>query len=403
MSARPASNDCGIAVIGSGAAGLMAAIAAADAPDTVLFTDGPLGRSNSSMAQGGLQLPPPGAAALQRFGEDMRRSAREALDPARIAAFVGHVQETIDCLVEWGLELDRDAGGEVVRRMAGGLSEPRIVSARDQIGPAIMKVLLARVRAAAVHVADHARVVDVEPLERGVALQVERAGGGCERWRARAVVCCTGGITWREAQRRARPTTNPANDNHVLFDTLAARGLPLIHPDYYQFQPYGLAESGHEAVGRCVPESIVNFPVRLLDRDGAEIGAIGQDRYALTQHMFACAEAGRAVRLDDGSPGFRLTLSDVAPEALRRHFPKLVQYLERHQRMGEDVLVFPFLHYYLGGFAVDARCATRVPGLFLAGEMVGGLHGRNRLMGNGITDSLVHGRLAGHTAREYVA
>lgn len=394
--------DCGIAIVGSGVAGLMAAIAADGAPDTVLFTDGPLGRSNSSMAQGGLQLPPPGADALARFADDMRRSAREPLDDERLRAFVAHVAETIACLVDWGLELDREPSGEVVRRLAGGLSEPRIVSSRDQIGPAIMKVLLGRVRAAAVTIVDHARVVDIRPLERGVALDVER-GGALETWRARAVICCTGGITWREAQRRHLPSTNPANDNHVLFDRLAAAGLPLDHADFYQYQPYGLAESGHEPVGRCVPESIVNFDVRLLDRDGAEVGAVGQDRYALTQRLFAAAEAGRAVRLDDGAPGFWLTLSDVDPDALRRHFPKLVQYLERHGGLGKDVLVFPFLHYYLGGFRVNARCESPRPGLLLAGEMVGGLHGRNRLMGNGITDSLVHGRLAGLTAREYVA
>jgi aspartate oxidase len=137
-------------------------------PETVLFTDGPLGKSNSSMAQGGLQLPPPGAEALARFGDDMRRSARVPLDADRVAAFVGHVEETIACLVDWGLELDRDAHGDVVRRMAGGLSEPRIVSSRDQIGPAIMKILLQHVRAAGVHVVDHARVVDVQPSGRGL-------------------------------------------------------------------------------------------------------------------------------------------------------------------------------------------------------------------------------------------
>ncbi|MGH7789445.1 MAG: FAD-binding protein, partial [Candidatus Binatia bacterium] len=394
--------DCRIAIVGSGFAGLMAATAA-DASDSVLITDGPLGKSNSSMAQGGLQLPRAGAAALDRFAADMQRSARGEGDATRVRHFVEHVAETIECLAGWGLELDRDAQGDYLRRMAGGLSEPRIVSSRDQIGPAIMKVLLERVRGGGVATLDHTRVIDVRAADGGMTLTLQRGDGGEERLRARAVIACTGGITYREARRRAAPTTNPANDNHVLFDRLAGLGLPLVHADYYQYQPYGLVESEGEAVGRCVPESIVNFGVRLLDRDGAEIGDIRQDRYALTARMFEVAQAGRAIEAANGAPGIRLTLSDVDPAVLAESFPKLQQYLARHGRIGQDALVFPFLHYYLGGFQVSPRCATAVPGLFLAGEMVGGLHGRNRLMGNGITDSLVHGRLAGRAAREYAA
>jgi len=66
------------------------------------------------------------------------------------------------------------------------------------------------------------------------------------------------------------------------------------------------------------------------------------------------------------------------------------------------VLVRPFLHYQLGGFRTGLDGATTIPGLFLAGEMTGGLHGRNRLMGNGITDSLVRGRISGHAAVSFV-
>jgi len=394
--------DCRIAIIGSGVAGLMAAVSASAVSDCLLITDGPLGRSNSSMAQGGLQLPPPGADALRRFSDDMQRSARGEIDATRVHSFVAHVEETVACLVEWGLELDRDAQGAVVRRLAGGLSEPRIVSSRDQIGPAIMKVLLGHVRRCPITIIEHTRIVELRPEGAGLVLRCARGAGAVETLRARAVVCCTGGITYREARRRAAPTTNPPNDNHILFDQLAGLGLALVHGDYYQYQPYGLVESAAEAVGRCVPESIVNFPVRLLDRDGADIGDIREDRYALTARMFALADAGRAVEVAGGR-GFRLTLGDVDPVTLGRTFPKLHQYLERHQRVGQDVVVFPFLHYYLGGFQVAPRGETAIPGLLLAGEMVGGLHGRNRLMGNGITDSLVHGRLAGLTAREYAA
>jgi succinate dehydrogenase / fumarate reductase flavoprotein subunit/L-aspartate oxidase len=117
--------------------------------------------------------------------------------------------------------------------------------------------------------------------------------------------------------------------------------------------------------------------------------------------MFEMAKAGRAVATEHG-PGLWLTLGDVPEQTLSSVFPKVHQYLERHGGVGRDLLIYPFLHYHLGGLGIDAGCRSDVAGLFLAGEITGGLHGRNRLMGNGITDSLVHGRLAGLAAAAYV-
>lgn len=395
--------DYRVAVVGSGAAGLMAAIHAAPAGGVALLTDGALGRSNSIMAQGGLQLPPGGAAALRSFEDDIRRSARDEVDAERVRTFVEHVERTINELVEWGLALDRDEQGHIVRRLAGGLSEPRIVSVRDQIGPAIMKVLRRTVEQCDVAIVEHRTVTDLRPVEGGIELAVRDRDGAGRTVRARAVVCCTGGIAYHEAVRRSLPTTNPANRNHELFDVLRRLGIPLLQEDYFQYQPFGIVETWGAEVGKCVPESIVNFPVRLLDRERRDIGDIRRDRYELTRLMFDLAEQGRAVDLGDGRRGFWLTLSEVDEQTLATTFPKVHHFLERAGVLGEDVLVYPFLHYYLGGFRTGPRGATAIPGLYLAGEMVGGLHGRNRLMGNGITDSLVHGRLAGRAAREDVA
>jgi succinate dehydrogenase / fumarate reductase flavoprotein subunit/L-aspartate oxidase len=392
-----------IAVIGSGAAGLTAALGAAPCGDCVLVTDGPLGRSNSMMAQGGLQLPLAGAESRQRFFDDIVRSARVALDETLVRNFVAHVEDTITRLQAWGLELDRNEDGALVRRLAGGLSEPRIVSARDQIGPAVVKVLRARVRESAVEVLEHATVTDLRPTGRDFTLTLRDARGVAGELRARAIVCCTGGITFREARRRHEPTTNPESRNHVLHDVLCGLGLTRVHADYFQYQPFGIVGSEWTGVGRCVPESIVNFGVDILDRSGASIGDIRQDRWALTQRMFEVIAAGGAERTDDGRPGLRLTLGDVDAARLAAVFPKVHQYLSRAGLLGRHILVHPFLHYYLGGLRITARCESEIPGLFLAGEIVGGLHGRNRLMGNGITDSLVHGDIAGRSAREYLA
>lgn len=381
---------------------MMAAIGAATQADCTIVTDGPLGKSNSMMAQGGLQLPLESAGSAQRFFDDIVRSARVDVDAAVVRNFVAHVAETVHCLETWGLDLDRDAHGALVRRLAGGLSEPRIVSVRDQIGPAIIKVLRAQVQAAGADIVEQTSVQDISPDGASFRVCVKDERGREAEWRARAVVCCTGGVTYREAQRRHCPTTNPRNINHTLFDRLLSLGLATVHTDLFQYQPFGIVGSERGDVGRCVPESIVNFGVRILDRAGQSIGDIRQDRYALTQRMFDVAAAGRAVRTDDGATGLWLTLDDIDPDTLAQTFPKVHQYLVRTAQVGARILVYPFLHYYLGGFRVTPQCESALPGLFLAGEMVGGLHGRNRLMGNGITDSLVHGRIAGRAAAAYV-
>jgi succinate dehydrogenase/fumarate reductase flavoprotein subunit len=380
---------------------MMAALAASGA-ECMLLTDGPLGKSNSLMAQGGLQMPLETDASAQLFCEDILRSARVALDTALVRNFVAHVAETVHALEAWGLMFDRDVRGNFVRRLAGGLSEPRIVSVRDQIGPALIKVLRDQIHASPIEVREHCRVCDLAPDGGIFRLFVSDAQGRESELRARAVICCTGGTTYREAQRRQVPTTNPENINHELFDRLVRLGLPTVHADFFQYQPFGIVGSERDAVGRCVPESIVNFGVRILDREGLEIGDIRQDRYALTQRMFEVIAAGRGVPSDTGGMGLWLTLGDVPVKTIEETFPKVHRYLTRSHQLGQNILIHPFLHYHLGGFRITPQCESALPGLFVAGEMTGGLHGRNRLMGNGITDSLVHGRIAGTAAAAYV-
>ncbi|MEO0601375.1 MAG: FAD-binding protein, partial [Myxococcota bacterium] len=269
-----------------------------------------------------------------------------------------------------------------------------VVNTSALIGPALVKLLRRQLAGSSVTVLERCPVTEVVPDSEGLQVAIE----GGRRLSARRVVCCSGGITYDEAARRGHPTSNPPNHNHALYASLVGLGLPRVEPDAFQYHPFGLVRSLRDGVGRCVPESINGFPVRLLDRQGHELGPVRQDRYALTRAMLAATEAGRAIEGPEGHPGFRLTLSELPPGTLPDAFPRLQATLEGWGRSGEDVLVFPFLHYQLGGFAVDLHGRTRVPGLWLAGEMVGGIHGLNRLMGNGLTDSLVHGRRAGLSA-----
>jgi aspartate oxidase len=394
--------DCEIAVVGAGAAGLMAACVAAPQAETLMLTDRALGASNSAMAQGGLQLPYATGASRASFVSDIVRSARVPIDEALVRQFANHVGDCVEELETWGLELDRDAGGALVRARAGGLSEARIVSCADSIGVALTRVLRARTESVGLRVETHSTVERVEPGDGVVTMSVRDREGATRTLRARAVIAATGGVTYRRARDRHETTTNPQNENHVLYDALCELGLDRVHEDFFQYQPFGIVSFESGAAGRCVPESIVNYPVRLLDRHGQTVCEVTRDRLEVGDAMRAAMQRGDAYTATDGGPGLLLTLSDVDADDLREHFPKLAAHLDRNGALGSDVLVRPFLHYQLGGFrtALDGR--TSVPGLFLAGEMTGGLHGRNRLMGNGITDSLVRGRMAGAAASAFV-
>jgi len=390
--------EIGVVVVGAGAAGLMAACTAAPDAETVLVTDRALGACNSAMAQGGLQVPRPDAESRERFLADMLRSARVPVDEALVRRFVEQVGSCVDELEQWGLMLDRDGNGALLRQWAGGLSDPRIVSVGDGVGTALMRVLHARVESLGIEVVTHTQVVGIDPHDGCLALRVRDREGALSTMRARSVVAATGGLTFRIARGRGESTTNPVNENHVLYDALCGLGLERVHEEFFQYQPFGIVSFDTGSVGRCVPESIVNLPVRLLDRNGDAVCDLGLDRLEVANAMTRSIHGGDGYVTADGKSGLRLTLSDIGEDQVRARFSKLALLLERHSALGDDVLVRPFLHYQLGGFRVALDGTTTVAGLYLAGEMTGGLHGRNRLMGNGITESLVRGRLSGAAA-----
>jgi succinate dehydrogenase / fumarate reductase flavoprotein subunit/L-aspartate oxidase len=153
--------------------------------------------------------------------------------------------------------------------------------------------------------------------------------------------------------------------------------------------------------GACVPESVVELGARVVDRSGRCVAPEGADRRVLTDAMFDALTDGRGEMVGE-RPSLRLTLGTVPEALLRDRYPHLGRLHDRARLPGGDVRVVPIAHYQLGGFLVDGSGATAVPGLFLAGEMTGGLHGRNRLMGNGITEAVVDGRCAGEAAVRFL-
>jgi succinate dehydrogenase / fumarate reductase, flavoprotein subunit len=413
MAVQPLSIDTDVLVIGSGAAGMYAAIEAARRGSTVLLADRSLiGRGGATvMAQMTV------AAALgeetpddwQHHFDDTVAAGRGLCDEelARLLC-----EEAPDCIREldrWGVGWARK-DGHITATQAPGHDRPRCVYV-DFIntGPAVSKTLRAEIARhhKSIRKAGDLCVVDliVSDGEASGAVAWHLSSGAPVIVAAQATVLATGGLT--RLFRRNSASANMGGDGYAL--ALRA-GAPLVDMEFVQFFP----------IGHLAPRLIGMDPImwdpfryklggRLLNGRKEEFTSVyGSDedgKYVLTRDLATYAilkevEAGR------GSPhgGAYLSFEHCSPQVLRAAFGPVIDRLAANAidltRM--PVEVAPIAHYHMGGVKADARMATDVPGLFVAGEVVGGANGSNRLSGNAITEALVFGRRAGASAAERV-
>jgi len=413
MPAAPMNIDTEVLVIGSGAAGMYAAIEAARRGATVLLADRSLiGRGGATvMAQMTV------AAALgEETPDDWRHHFADTIAAGRglcdeeLARLL--CEEAPDCIREldrWGVGWARK-DGHITATQAPGHDRPRCVYV-DFIntGPAVSKTLRAEIARhhKSIRKAGDLCVVDlvVSDGEVSGAVAWHLSSGAPVIVAAQATVLASGGLT--RLFRRNSASANMGGDGYAL--ALRA-GAPLIDMEFVQFFP----------IGHLAPRLIGMDPImwdpfryklggRLLNGRMEEFtSAYGSDedgKYVLTRDLATYAilnevEAGR------GSPhgGAYLSFEHCSPAALRAAFGPVIDRLAANAidltRM--PVEVAPIAHYHMGGVKADARMLTDVPGLFVAGEVVGGANGANRLSGNAITEALVFGRRAGASAAEQV-
>lgn len=375
--------DSAIVVVGGGIAGCSAALEARRRGAAVtLVTNGPLGRSNSIMAQGGIQLPARSQSDRELMVSDIVAVGHE-VDEARVRTFVEDLGPIEDWLADIGLEFDRDDNGELLKRTAGGLSSPRIATVGDQIGRPLMKALMRRVREEC-EVVTGQTVQDIVPGDRFEAT-TESGTLRCD-----ALVIATGGLSYQEAVDTGELTSNPPNDNASMRRILDSLGLKEVSPRRFQWHPFGIVASRKGSTVSCVPESVAALGPRLVTSgEGREVSSLPAPRSEVVERMRAAAQSGDSVVL---------TLSDLSDRDLE-HFPQVRRYMSEY---GAEPELTPVLHYELSGYPAGLDQSSSLPGLFLAGEIVGGVHGRERLMGAGVADSLVHGTRAGGSAAVYV-
>ncbi len=408
MIAEPIHIETDVLVIGSGGAGMYAAIEASRDGARVLLADRSLiGRGGATiMAQMTVA-----AAIGEETPDDWQHhlantiAAGRGLCDEKLSQLL--CQDAPDCIREmdrWGVGWARK-DGHITATTAPGHDRPRCVYV-DFIntGPAVSKTLrTVMARNAAIRKAGDLCIVDliVHGGECVGAVAYHLSSGAPVVIAAKATVLATGGLTRLYARNSA--SLNMGGDGYALALRASAS---LIDMEFVQFFPIGhLAPRlvGMDPImwdpfryklgGRLLNGRMEEFTSRYgSDEDGKYVLTRDLATYAITKE----AEAGR------GSPhgGAYLSFEHCTAAQLRGAFGPVIDRLADN---GIDltkmpVEVAPIAHYHMGGVKADADMATEVPGLYVAGEVVGGANGANRLSGNAITEALVFGRRAGQSA-----
>ena len=398
--------DTDILILGAGGAGLFAALHAKKANpdlDVTIAVKGLLGKCGCTrMVQGGYNVAlAPGDSVERHFMDTIEGGAwlnHQELAWILVTEARTRIRELEN---ELGCFFDRNADGTIHQKAFAGQTFDRTVHKGDLTGIEIMNRLAEQVWRRDVRRLEDHRALDLIPAADGSGLagvlMLDMRSGEPLVVRARSTLLATGG----------GPTMyryhTPSGDKSCDGMAMALRaGLPLRDMEMVQFHPTGLlAGEDTRMTGTVLEEGLRGSGGWLLDGDGKrfmfDYDPRGEraTRDVVSRSMMQCILDGRA------SPhgGVFISMGHLGPENVRREFRGMV---ERCADCGFDlaagrVEVIPTAHYMMGGVVFDADCRTPMPGLFAAGEDTGGVHGANRLGGNGVANSTVFGGLAGQS------
>ena len=394
--------DVDVLVIGGGGAGSSAAIEANEAGANVMIvTKLRIGDANTMMAEGGIQAADkPGDSPAQHY-LDVMGGGHYANRPELVRKLVMEGPEAIQWLNRLGVEFDKAPDGTMITTHGGGTSRKRMHAAADYSGAEIMRTLRDEVLNRGIPVVDFTAAIELIKDDEGKAagaVLLNMETGEIRVARAKCVIIATGGAGRMHYQ--GFPTSNHygATADGLILGYRA--GAKLLYQDTLQYHPTGVAFP-QQIYGALVTEKVRSMGAKLINSEGEcfmhpletrDVAAASIIRECSTHEKGVSTPAGKAVWLD--TPMIDMihgkgTLEKRLPAMLR-------MYLKFGIDMRETpILVYPTLHYQNGGLEINAEGMTSVENLFVAGEAVGGIHGRNRLMGNSLLDVIVFGRNAG--------
>jgi succinate dehydrogenase/fumarate reductase flavoprotein subunit len=407
-----------VLVIGGGGAGASAALLAQENGARVLLvTKLRFGDANTMMAQGGIQAAdrPEDNPAIHYM--DVIGGGHFTNVPELVEALVIDAPIVIKWLEDLGMMFDKEPDGTMVEAHGGGTSRKRMHSARDYSGAEIMRTLRDEVRnreqlpsrETGITVVEFAPAIELVLDDQGkiagaVVMNLETKA--IHFIKAKAVVLATGG--GGRLHYQGFPTTNHygATADGVVLAYRA--GAPLGYLESMQYHPTGAAFP-EQIVGLLVTEKVRGLGAQPVNKEGEQFVYPLEPRdVEAAAFIRECKERGNGIVTPTGQPGVWLDSPMIeliqGPGTIEKALPAMVRQFGRFDIdiAKEPMHVYPTLHYQNGGVQLRADTSTDIPGLFIAGEVSGGVHGHNRLMGNSLLEITVFGRRAGRSSAEYV-
>ena len=397
--------DVDVLVIGGGGAGSSAAIEANEAGANVMIvTKLRIGDANTMMAEGGIQAADKENDSPAQHYLDVMGGGHYANVPELVEKLVCDGPSAINWLDKLGVLFDKDEDGRMITTHGGGTSRKRMHAAADYSGAEIMRVLRDEVINRKIPVVDFTAAIEIIKDTDGKAAGAVLMNMETKEIliaRAKTVIIATGGAGRMHYQ--GFPTSNHYGATADGLVLAYRAGAPLLYQDTLQYHPTGVAFPA-QIYGALVTEKVRSMGAMFVNKEGEVFMHPLETRdVAASGIIRECKERGMGVQTPQAE-GIWLDTPMIdmihGEGTLEKRLPGM---LRMYLRCGIDmrevpIVIYPTLHYQNGGIKIGANGMSDVENLYVAGEAVGGIHGRNRLMGNSLLDIIVFGRNAGQQA-----
>ena len=390
-------------MIGSGGAGVRAAIEASRYGETLLVSKTLVGKGGcTTMAEGGFNAVLRDQDSCGIHYDDTMKGGAFLNDPELVNILVKEAPRRIGDLVQWGAVFDFTDSDEIAQRPFGGQRFPRTCFAGDRTGHEMMTTLVERLDGTAVATLQEETVIDLlKDGDRVIGAMALDDKGNLRLIRADSTILATGGGT-----RVYDISTNSSSGTGDGFAIGYRAGAELIDMEMIQFHPTG-AVFPYDARGRLVTEAVRGEGGLLLNNKGERfMKNYDPERMELSTRDVVARAIATEILSGSGTAngGVYLDVTRLPREQIENRLPVM---LEQFLKFGVDIRttpmeVAPTAHHIMGGLRITPGCRTTLPGLFACGEVAGGVHGANRLGGNALAETQVFGKRAGEEAGKSV-